>query len=64
MELRHSNQAKALSAEFDADLTAFLGISTEVMDTIHKESTKVVCLLTLKSMVTKKSYPYLFYDNF
>ena len=60
MEFGHSNQAKTLSAEFDADLTAFLGISTVVVDTIHRESTKVVCLLTLKSMVTKKSYSYLF----
>ena len=47
MELGHSNQAKSLSAEFDADLTAFHGISTVVLDTIHRESTKIVRLLTL-----------------
>ena len=47
MKFGHSNQAKALSAEFDADLTAFLGMSTVVVDTTHRESSKIVCLLTL-----------------
>ena len=47
MELGHLKQAKTLSSEYDADLTAYHDISTVVVGTILRESTKIVCLLTL-----------------
>ena len=51
MELGDSSKAKTVSTEFDADLTVFHGISTLVVDTINRESTKILCLLTA---LTKK----------
>ena len=54
MEFGHSNQAKTLNAEFDADLTAFHGISTVVVDTIHQKEHKNRVSAHFKSMVTKK----------
>ena len=46
MELGDSSQAKTLNTEFDADISVFPGASTLVVNTVYRESAKIVCQIT------------------